>query len=293
MREVEIREEPWQIPAQGEVGAAEALVGVPPPSFALRTVRALLHELSPSLVPAVECRGEVCPRRAGQGEGERSEFPPRWKFRAARQLLRDRLQLMKLALLDRNAGMPLLEHLPDALPPVDREREEVETGSLQDRETRRVVLHLLAANLFPVEVPSVGAADEDAVTPREERRIHEEVHRLSVHDDLAGDRRMRIEEFSERLRVFSVRATQVMVRLPPVNVRVVGIVDPRRLPPIATYEYATTDRALVPLPSGLPTVFPKCKRAAGGTLFLGMKNWEKNCSYPSPKIYKSSLMDSL
>jgi hypothetical protein len=47
------------------------------------------------------------------------------------------------------------------------------------------------------------------------------------------------------------------------------------------------------LSARLMSVFLDPKRSTGGTLFLGIKNWEENCSYPSPKASKSAFINSL
>lgn len=200
---------------------------------------------------------------------------------------------MKLAKLDWNVGIPLLEQRPDTLPSVNDERLESESRRFEDIETSTVVFHLLASDLFPVEILSIGSADEQAVCPFEERRIHEKIYRFLFYDNLTAGSRMRIEVFPKGFWIFSVCSPKVIVGLSPLRVIVVRSLHPSLFLFISTHKDAFAELAFIPLSAGLPTIFPKSKRAAGYALFLGMKNWEENYSYPSAKVLKSSLINSL
>lgn len=259
---IEIGEQPREIPTQGKVSTAKSFMDVAPLPLALIAVCALLQEFAPSFVPFIECCCEFLSCSLGESAGDTVQFSSCFKLRTLRELLRDRLQLMELALLDGNLGIPLLEHLSNTFPPIDGERFEPKSRCFQRIETTKVVLHFLTRDLHPVQVPSVGATDKHTVRPGEKCCIHDEIHRLLFDDDLTAGTCMSIEIFSECLGVFAVRFTEIVVRLSPFCVIVVGTYHPSFLLSVLTNNYVFAHLALVPLSARLPTIFPKGVRAA-------------------------------
>lgn len=253
---VEVGEEPREIPVQGKVGTTESFMDVAPLSLAFIAVGALLQKCAPSSVPLIECRGEFLSRCPREREGDDTQLLPGFELRTPREFLRHRLELMELALLDGNLGIPLLKHLPDTFPAVGGEGSEPESRRFQGIEAAGIVLHLLTRDFPPIQIPSVGATDKHAIGTREEGCIHDQVHRLLFDDDFPGCRSVGIEMFSEGLGVFAVRSMKVIVRLSSLRVLVICTLHPSFLLPVSTDKYAVTDLAFVPLSAGLPTISP-------------------------------------
>lgn len=234
-------------------------MSVSPSSFAFRTVRALFQKDTPLFVPMIQqCREflSCCPC---EREGDAPEFFASLKLRTTREPQGDGLQLMELAELHWDVGIPLLEQRSDALASVDDEGLEAEPRSLKHVETGAVMFHLLARDLFPVQIPAVGTTHQKTIRPGKERRIHEEIHWPLLRDDLPGCRPMRIEVFPERLGVFAVRCPEIVVGLSSRRVIVIRTLHPSLFPLIPTNENVLAVLALISLAPGLPTISPKRK----------------------------------
>ena len=240
---VEVREEPRKISSQGKVGAAEAFMRVTPSPLPFIAERALLQKLIPSFVPCIERLGEFLSGGAGQRECDDAQFLSCIQLRSTRQLLRDCLDLMELTLLDGNMRMPLLEQRSDTFPSVDGEGLEPQSCRLQYIETLRVLLHLLALNFFPVQIPPIGAAHQQSIRPLEECGVHEEIHWLWFYNDFSGRPCMSIEIFTERLRVFAIRLSKISVGLPSSCVGIVGLLYPLLLDLVAANKLSAAAHA--------------------------------------------------
>lgn len=207
--------------------------------------------------------------------------------------MRDGENLVKLTLLDGNAEKPLLEQFPNTFPPINCKGFKSESCGREVVETTIIVFHLLTRNFFPVQIASIGTTDQHTIRPLEERCVYDEIHRLFFDDNFTRSTRISIEIFSKGLRIFTISLSEIIVRLAALGVVVVGMFHPSFFFLVSTDKLTTTNRTPKLLTTGLMSIFPDPERAAGGTLFLGIKNWEKNCSYSSPKVLKSAFINSL
>lgn len=253
---IEGREEPGQIPPKGEVGTPEPLMHVPPLTLPLWTERPLLQELSPPLVPRIECCGEPIPRCVGECQGDRPKLLARCQFRSLCELLGDRLELVVLAVLNGDSRVPALQQLSHAPPAINREGREANTCSRECLEEVCVCCGTLAGNLPPVEVASFRAADEDAARPAEERGIEDGSNGVRGDDQLSRDRIVQVEVLPERFGALVVVLAQRCVGLLARGVFLVGQSNPGRqtLVTVGAEELMTADSALVQLTTSLVTV---------------------------------------
>lgn len=255
LRKVLVGEQPRQISAQRKVGAAESFMSVSPSSLAFRAVGPFLQKCAPLCVPVIELSREFLPRCPCECESDGAQFFSRFELRTACEPQGDRLELMELAELHRNAGVPLLEQRPDTLPPIDDEGLKAESCRFEHIETGAIVFHLLAHDLFPVQIPAVGTTYQKTIPPGEECRIHQKVHRTLLRDDLPGRRSMRIEVFAKRLGVFAIPFLEIVVGLPTFCVIVVGIGYPLQFFRVSTHKLTTANDASKLLPARLVSIF--------------------------------------
>ena len=104
---------------------------------------------------------------------------------------------------------------------------------------------------------------------------------------------MRIKVFAKRLWISAVAVSKIRIGLSSLRVFIIGLLYPPLFLLVTTDKNMLACFALVSLPSGLQTIFLDGKRTTSDALFLGIKNGEENCSYPSLKVLKTALIDSL
>lgn len=216
---------------------------VAPSSHSFCALRALLEKRTPLLVPLIERCRECSLGCPCQCEGNGAELSARLQLRTLRQLLRDRLDLMELTQLNRDAWISLQEHISDPFPPIDGEGLEGESDGLKNIEAGAVVLYLLARDLFPVQVPPMGTTHEKAVCSSEERGIHEQIDWFLLCNDLTGSACMCIEVFAKRLRIFAVAMSEILVRLSTRGVVVIRFLYPLLFLLVPPHKLTTADSA--------------------------------------------------
>jgi len=155
------------------------------------------------------------------------------------------------------------------------------------------MFHLLCFNGKPMKVSAICASNKEAVSSFKECTVHHKIDWFLFENDFSSDWIVLIKRFPNGLRVFAISFGEISKSLSFLCVVVVGFAYPRSLSVISTNKLTTANEASKPLTSWLISIFLGAKRATGRTLFLGMKKWRKNCSYPSPKVFKSAFINSL
>ena len=254
-REVLVCEEPWEIPAQGKVCTAESFVDVPPLPLSFQTVGSLFEELTPSLVPFIECCGEFLSGRSSESKCDSTQIFSCIELRIASEFLRDRLELMELTLLKRSLGVPLLEQLSDTLPSINCEGAEAESCRIKSVETSFVVFNLLTWNFSPIQIPSISATDQHSIRATEERCVHDEIHRLLFCNNFTGCSGVSIEVFAKRLWIFAIPFLKILVGLSSCGVIIVGIRYPFQFLRVPTHKLTSANDAPKLLSARLVSIF--------------------------------------
>jgi hypothetical protein len=255
LREILVREEPWKIPAQGKVCTAESFMDVPPLPLPFQAVGSLFEKLTPSLVPFIECCSEFLSRRSSERESDSTQIFSCIELRIASEFLRDRLELMELALLERNLRVPLLEQLPDTLPSINREGTEAESCRIKSVETSFVVFNLFTRDFPPVQIPSVGATDQYSISATEERCVHDKIHWLLFRDNFTRCSGVSIEVLAECLRIFAIPFLKILVGLSSCGVLIVGIRNPFQFLRVLTHKLTAANDASKLLSARLVSIF--------------------------------------
>lgn len=228
---------------------------VPPLPLSFQAVGSLFEKLTPSLVPFIECRGEFLSGRSSESESDSTQIFSCIELRIASEFLRDRLELMELALLERSLGIPLLEQLSDTLPSINREGTEAESCRIKSVETSFVVLNLLTWNFSPIQIPSVGATDQHSICTTEECCIHDEIHRLLFCNNFTGCSGISIEVFAKRFWIFAIPFLKILVGLSSCGVLIVGIRYPFQFLRVPTYKLTPANDAAKLLSTRLMSIF--------------------------------------
>lgn len=230
-------------------------MNVPPLPLSFQAVGSLSEKLTPSLVPFIECCGEFLSSRSSERESDSTQIFSCIDLRIASEFLRDRLELMELALLERSLGVPLLKQLSDTLPSINRERTEAESCRIKSVETSFVVFNLLTWDFSPIQIPSVGATDQHSIRATEERCVHDEIHRLLFCDNFTGCSGVSIEVLAERLRIFAIPSSKILVGLSPCGVLIVCIRYPFQFLRVPTHKLTAANDASELLSARLVSIF--------------------------------------
>lgn len=242
-----IGKEPRKISSKGKVRAAQFFMREPPPSFAIRTLRAFLQKVVPTCIPLVERCGDFLSRCACERQSDRAQFSACRQLRTFRELLRDGLQLMELTELHRNGRISLLEQCTYSFSTIDDERLKPKSGGSEYIDASTVVLDFLVADFSPVEIATIGTANKDTVRAPEERCVHEQIDRIFLCDDFTGRSSVRIEVLAKRFGIFAVPHSEIFIGLSVFRVIFIGSIYPCLLLLVAAHELPTACRATKPL----------------------------------------------
>ena len=277
LRDVELRvplerEEPGEVRSKRSVGATESLVRVLPSSLVLIAPAALFEEFPVQDMPDVQGRTKLNLAATAQAERDASKGLCRFRLRPCGNVVLHRQDLMELAVLHENA--PAQEHLPHALPPVDHRHEDGPSQGRSGIDGSGVVLHTFRANLPPVQDVFPRAADEDAVSLREEEGVEDGHDAFLPHGHFPRCPRVPVEVPSQRSGMHPVLRCEVGERVAPRGVEVVRFGDPARRGVTLTLKDRPAITAVVPLETVSATELPRLQGMASATAFF-MMNFEE------------------
>jgi len=234
-----------------------------------------LEERSPPFVPGLKFSDEACGGHLRETKRKETNLLCGNGDCIARNVLLNGLYLMELAELDGKVGKEPPEHGDDALASIDDEAREAMMGGEQGIQRLFVVHDLLRDDLFPVQIPALGAAHEDAVAVSEERGVHGNEDFFRFRDNLSRYCCMSVEVLAQGLRMLAILSAQLRVGLLVRRIFLVGFCDPCISLAAPLLELLPAIAAFVPLLSPAFTVFLCAVRSSSYSAKLALKTGKK------------------
>lgn len=208
-----VGKEPRKIISERKEGTPEFLMGVVP-SFRFLIYSPFFEKVFPSLIPFFQSFWEdffVC---FCKSERKKPKFFSSKKFWFPRDVLGNRLDLMKLEKLNGNKWVFLLQKVPHAPSSVYDKGRENKPRSLKTLKYFSVVLNFFSSNLFPKEILLLSSCYEYSIAPPKEGGVYANAKRTGTRNNLSSTWTMRIKVFPKcpnRLSMFLRKLIQALL----------------------------------------------------------------------------------